>query len=499
MGEILLAIFKTGSGTLLNLILGIFTTKLLAINLGPAGIGLFSLLRQTRDVLITITTLNGSAAFVQGLASRQGKDREDFNGVVFLTVIASTLLVVLILLTFAQPLTRLILHQDDQQSVALIRGLYLPLLFGSGVFYFTGVLNGYRAIGRLVIVQVSVAAVTAVLAYPVARWVAQGVPSAFISMMAVSTAAGSLIGAIFTYKEKWLPRLQTLHTILAGGQFISLEYQFLSFALTTMITGFASTGTVLIVRSMIVGHLGLAEAGIFDVGWTLSMVYITMALTSFGAYYLPTLSQTNSPTESTLLINRVLRLCMIIYVPLITALVVFIPLLVSVLYSLQFLSSLGMIRWMLLGTYFKAISWIFAMTIFAAADKKTLLWTEAAWMAGFLIFSAISLIRFQTIEWVGLGFTINYALYLIYTYWYARKCYRFTPGGGMFVKWMAGLLIIAAASFTTWNSTHVQWLEAILWILAAGAYAYLVLETHERHKFSRWMTQKMRNLFLLKA
>ncbi len=261
------------------------------------------------------------------------------------------------------------------------------------------------------IVQVLFAAVTAVLAYPVARWVAQGVPSAFISMMAVSTAAGSLIGAIFTYKEKWLPRLQTLHTILAGGQFISLEYQFLSFALTTMITGFASTGTVLIVRSMIVGHLGLAEAGIFDVGWTLSMVYITMALTSFGAYYLPTLSQTNSPTESTLLINQVLRLCMIIYVPLITALVVFIPLLVSVLYSLQFLSSLGIIRWMLLGTYFKAISWIFAMTIFAAADKKTLLWTEAAWMAGFLIFSAISLIRFQTIEWVGLGFTINYALY----------------------------------------------------------------------------------------
>jgi O-antigen/teichoic acid export membrane protein len=496
MGEILAAFLKTGSGTFFNLLFGMLTNKLFAVSLGPEGIGLFSLLRQTRDLFVTISTLNGSAAFVQGLSSRKDIERENYHAVVFVIILTNTLLVTLILFLFAPQISQLVFHQSTSQAIVLTRGLCLPVLLGSSVFYFGGVLNGHRAIGRFVALQISIAGVTTLLAYPVARWVSSGFWGAFVVLMTVSTLSGTILGWVFIRREKWTPTLQAIRGNISNGNLIQLGYLFLGFALTSMITGFANSGTVLAVRSMITAKLGLNQAGIFDVGWTLNMVYITLALTGFTAYYLPTLSQCNNDSDSSLLINRVLRLTMIVYVPLLTSIVIFKTPIINLLYSKQFLSGLDMIRWMFLGVFLKSIGWVFGVTILTRADKKNLFWSETLWMVGFLILSAFSINRLSTIEWIGLGFTINYAIYLLYTYVYARKWYHFILERGNLLKLMIGLLILFGVSVSTWNTMHISWIKTAVWLLIATLYAFMSMNSQERYKFLQLITQKSRLLII---
>ncbi len=70
MREILKAFFKTASGSAANVLLTVVALKIMAAILGPPGIGLLSLLRQTQQTALTAGTLSGQTALVQGGSSQ---------------------------------------------------------------------------------------------------------------------------------------------------------------------------------------------------------------------------------------------------------------------------------------------------------------------------------------------------------------------------------------------------------------------------------------------
>jgi O-antigen/teichoic acid export membrane protein len=493
MRELFYAVVKTGGGSFLNLLLGILTNKIFAVYLGPEGVGLFSLLRQIRDTTLTITTFHGGTALVQGLASRKDEERKNYSLVVFMIMILSTLIAVIALLLFAPQISRSVLNQDSDLSVSLVRSLSIPLVFGTAMMFLVGILNGYRAIGRLAMGQVTITVVTLLLAYPTTLLVQQGNKFALVAMMAISSAAGVIFTYGFVRKQRWFPPLSLIFSI-SKDRIVQAGYYFLSFAITTLITGLANTWTSLMIRSMIVSVMGLSVAGIFDVSWTLSMMYITLALSSFGTYYLPTLSQTKDSQAQADLIMRVQRLTQFIIVPLVTAMIVLKPLVIQLLYSSEFLPALTTIRWMLIGDYFKASSWVFGVTITASADKKTLLISEILWQIGFLGLSALSLYKFHTLEGIGIAFVLLYCCHLIFTYIYGTRKYHLMVTFKKFLRWGIGLLILIGASVSTWTSLEVNWAVATLWLVFAIVSSIFSLDEGERARLIVIISKKVRLL-----
>ena len=390
MRELLSAVFKTGSGSFSILILGVLTTKIFAVLLGPSGVGVLSLLRQTRDTLLTLTTFQGNTALVQGLASKSREEQEQYRLVVLLILAISTLLTIIALWFLSPNIANLTFSQSDPETIFMVRLLALPIIFGTGIMYFGAVLNGYRAIGRLAVVQVSVALVTFLLAYPTAYLVGGRSPVYFLLMMTLSSATGLIIAFIFVRRAGWLPDTKLIQRGRTREIFVPHVSYFLSFGIVTLITGVSTTWTILLIRSLIVSQQGLEAAGIFDVAWTLSMIYITMVLTSFGTYYLPTLSQAKETKERTTLIRRVLRLTIIFIIPILTAMIVLKPLVIRLLYSAEFLPALALLRWMLIGNFLRASSWVFGVTIRASADKQALILSELASNLLFLSLCAVS-------------------------------------------------------------------------------------------------------------
>ena len=62
MGEILIAALKVGTASLASLVAWMVDGKVLALQLGAAGVGLFGMLRQLVQYLRVVASINGQTA-----------------------------------------------------------------------------------------------------------------------------------------------------------------------------------------------------------------------------------------------------------------------------------------------------------------------------------------------------------------------------------------------------------------------------------------------------
>lgn len=474
MRELLKAFLKTGGGSFSGLLLGVITMKTIAVVLGPSGVGLYSILRQTREFSGALGTAGGQTAMTQGIASRKGELRDAYIATIFWIFATGVLGTTLLLVVFAPWIAPLVFGGEAGRA-ALVRWLALPVAANIILLYLSGVLNGFRAIGWLALLQVFSALVTVILAYPVSKLVEGGYPEAFAVMMAASQGIGAGVGLWVALKERWL-------TPLAHGLRFHWDSarHFFSIAGTATVTGLATTGVVLGIRSLMVSQGGLAEAGIFDVAWTLSMVYVMLVLGSFGTYYLPTLSQTEIPSQRRLLIEQVMRFATLLMVPLVVGVITLKPLIIQTLYSQQFMPALEIIRWMLIGDYLKVAAWVFGMPILAYADMKVFFWTQLFWSGGFMALSVSALLGFGMSQGIGVGFLVMYAATLAYNLHYVHSRHGLRLTRAMVIPWLLGLAVIVGASASTWSDTQTNWPVALLWIAGAVLFSWLALAKSER-------------------
>lgn len=83
MGEILIAALKVGTATLASLVVWMVASKMLTLQLGAAGVGIFGMLRQLLQYLGVVATINDQTAMVQGISQRSGDELKRFTNSVF--------------------------------------------------------------------------------------------------------------------------------------------------------------------------------------------------------------------------------------------------------------------------------------------------------------------------------------------------------------------------------------------------------------------------------
>ncbi|TMI77771.1 MAG: hypothetical protein E6H04_13535, partial [Bacillati bacterium ANGP1] len=281
MRELVIAALQTGGASVVALALGMVATKVFALVLGPAGIGFISLVRQTFQAAQMLATLNGQAAIAQGIASREDTSQARYLATVFWILLAGGGAVALAFLLVPSQVASSVMGRQDQGSVQVIRWLSVAVLAGVASTYLSGVLNGYRAIGRLAFLQAVGAAVAAVLAYPVARLLRAGHPVALTLQLAVPPLVVGVLGLAFALRGGWLPK-PFRH---AGLNFdAGAARGFLGLAAAMVLTGVVATSIPLAVRAITVRRFGLHGVGLFDVAWNISMNYIVLAIASWSTY-----------------------------------------------------------------------------------------------------------------------------------------------------------------------------------------------------------------------
>jgi O-antigen/teichoic acid export membrane protein len=459
MRKLIVALFKTGGSSIVILILNIASIKVVAVLLGPSGVGLFTLIRQTLLTLASVSQ-GGQTALVQGVTSKKGEDRDAYVRSVFWLFLVGTLFTVLLIEIFSPAISELLVGNKVADFTSVIRWMALPVTLLNMHVYLKGILNGFRAIGRLALVEVLGPLAMLILIYPVCILAGKGETLAFIWLLSATQFMMVLPGFLIAYRNGWLsPVIQ--HFIFSVDK--SSMRHFFTMAGTIFVTAILGTVTLLVVRGMIIQNAGLSDSGLFDLAWTLSGSYVMLLLSSFGTYYLPTLTGTTGESDKADLICLVIRVAILLMVPMIIGMVLLKPLIVELLYTSEFLSSLELVRWMLIGDYFKITSWVLAIPALAKRDMKTYFWTETFWYVGFMLLSALSIFGCDQLQCIGIAFIILYLCLVIFYAMYVQREYRLRFDSRLIIIWSVGLLLVVMASWENWDSTIVDWKVYLFW------------------------------------
>ena len=138
MKELLKAAAKSSAGTFITLFSSAVAVKIIALFAGPAGIGLFSLLRQIQQTASIVGVMGGQAAVVQGLSDKYGDERAVYTGVILRTVIVASCLVCALIVVSAPWVSHWILG-GLPNATTLFRIIAIPTLLGSGVLFLSAI------------------------------------------------------------------------------------------------------------------------------------------------------------------------------------------------------------------------------------------------------------------------------------------------------------------------------------------------------------------------
>jgi PST family polysaccharide transporter len=444
--NLLKAILKTGTGSLVSVLFGIVAIKLIAARLGVEALGSFSLVKQTIVAGSAMFITGGQTALVQGMSTRTGGARRRFlsTALVLLcggSVIAGTAMIVSS--RWFAPKVLPGIRGPIEEAVGLAG---TAVLVAGPVSFVFGALNGLRRIGRLAVAQSANAVALAGLVWLAMPLFRVDRPQTFALVLACSQLPGLLLGGVFLVRERLDFRAREFDTGSAG-QFAKLA--FATFAAATL-----QGWTVLALRGSVSARLGLRSAGLFDVGWTISMVYVMLVLGAFSTYYLPTLASEQGDRRK--LINEVLRTSLLLVVPLISALMALGPLVITILYSPEFVPATHMMRWMLLGDFCKVLSFVVAMPMIAFADTRAFIAGELGWNLAMLGGTQAVLRSGIGMEWLGAVFAASYVGYLAYAWWYCDRKLGWKFPARFAAPLLFSIVVLVAMTVVTWSAAAVS-------------------------------------------
>ena len=465
------------------------TGKIISVVAGPSGIGLYAVLLQLYATALAFASFGGGGnAVVQGVASRTGADRERFIVTTGWVHAVSALLTGLIVLGAAPLVLKLFDVKADAVDIAAVRALSITLLAGTLVVYLGGVVNAFREITALARNRILGSATTAALAWPAAMLVRGGWQVAFAALLTAGLVVQSLGLLAVVARRKMIAASAFMRRDLFARDAI---FHFGAVAGTFFAVGQLGQIGMLLITALVVSQSGLPGAGFLNVAVTITSGYLMLVLSSFGTYYSPTLAGAPDMDAMRRTIRDVLRVSLMAAVPIIVAVVVLKPLVIRLLYTVEFLPALAVLRWMLIGDYLKIFSWVFAMPLSARAVLGVFLAGEIGLTVLYYAISRFLMPAMGSPEAVGIAFMLSYAAYLLFHVYYARRRWQFTMTLRETLVWTAGLAMVVLASVSHWDALDVRPLEALAWITAATLLSWWGLGAETRGKAIALVRRRM--------
>ena len=390
--------------------------KVIAYWLGPEGVGVFSQLRQIVQAATVGATFGGTNSVVQGLSKRSDEDARLAFRVTTSRIVGFTgALIALIILVAAPSLALLFLSSAEPDAVAALRWMSLAALLSIGSTYAIAVLNGYRSYCVMAVAQI--AGTAALVALLIIFWQIRipPAPQLFAASFILCFGVTWAIGAFGVLR---LPRL----TSTAYNQSLDKKqtHSFIRFALSNLVAALAVTCSLLVIRSWIIESRGLAFAGLFDAGWTLTFNYTTLFLTACSVIYLPLLTAaTNNASQKAcmlktayLVLGAGLLLC--------NLMILSKEFLINLLYSPQFQDSSRVLLVLVIAVVFRGVSWVYGTMLVATRNSRVLLVSDLAQNLLLLAAARYALDRRESLESLSWAFVLSNFFYLVFVIEYAR-------------------------------------------------------------------------------
>lgn len=232
---------------------------------------------------------------------------------------------------------------------------------------------------------------------------------------------------------------------------------------------------------------GLADLGIFQGANSLTIQYSGVVFAAMSMDYLPRLSREAADNEAmSRLVNRQLEIVSCLIGPMAGALVIAAPLVVDLLLTPEFLPAVPLLRWLGLALLLQALMFPMAYVTFAKDNRRVYFWMEV--IGGnvmILLFSAVGY-RWYGLLGLGIGSVVDKAFWLVMCAWVNYRLYGCRPDAAALrhgcVAILGGGALFAVAM---WGTGVWAWVVmGALW-LGLAAYSLSTVRALLREKRDR--------------
>ncbi len=405
-----------GGVQIAGILCSIIRTKLVAMWIGPVGVGLFGLFNNALEMISTGTNLGIRSSSVrdisQALAGRNPDLVARMVNVVRKWSMWLGLAGALITLILA-PLLSQVTFGDTTHIwgfVALSVAVLLQALT-NGEY---AVMQGTARLKRLASVTLWGTIVGLAISIPLFYWLRER--SILPSILAYA-AALAVFAWLFRNRDYPPVAMSRQETFNMGKGFVQL-------GIFMTLGNFASILASYAFNAWLNVNAGTEAVGFYQAGYTLINKYTGLILTALGMEYYPRLAKVaDSRLRLRAFVSQEINLAIAVMAPVVALFILLRELVVWILYTPEFNVIFTFVSWGMIGTVFRTLSWCLAFTILAKGDGKTYLWTEVASAVINLVLNIV-FYRWWGLTGLGVAFLVSYVLYTLIIAVVYFKVYR---------------------------------------------------------------------------
>ncbi len=387
-----------GSVQGLNILMGLVRNKLVALLLGPAGMGLISLYNSTTTLISNGTSFGLSMSGVKNVS-------EEFDSGVSSTRLRETVKLIrslsVIFAVFGTLLCLLLCRQlsmwtfdDDSHTwdFAALSPMIGMMAINTGEL---AIMKGVRMLKQIAKVSVFNVAAAVVVSIPLFYYYGmRGIIPSFLLLTTVQT-----VFTLYNSCQRFPLRLSFSRRVLRRGNTM------LRLGIAFLLASVFGSGTEFVIRLYLNNAGSLDTVGLFNAGYMITLVYGGLVFSAMETDYFPRLSSigANDVEGRNDIANKQVEVSLLLISPMLTAFITFLPIIIPLLFSSKFNAVLPMVQVTVLAMYLRALKLPLAYIPLARGDSRSYLFLEGSYAVVLIVMMYVMFSRFGLI---GSGYAL---------------------------------------------------------------------------------------------
>ena len=459
----------------LNILVSLVRNKIVAMLLGPEGMGLASLFQTTVNFISQSTNLGVSFSAVRNVSELFDTGDEariaHFIKVVRAWSLLTGLVGMLLCILIGPMLSNLTFSWGNHTLHFVLLSPLVALLAVTGGE--TAILKGARQLKSLAVIQVYGMLSALVIAIPIYYFFGE---SGIVPVMVLM----GLTMLLLTIQRSY--RLYPLHLTGAKG-ILGEGMGMVRLGVAFTLAGVLGSGAEFIIRTYLNNVADLKTVGLYNTGYILTMTYAGLVFSAMETDFFPRLSAVNSQWQNCNdIINKQIEVSLLLISPMLVAAQFAIPFVIPILFTTKFMPVVDMVRILLLAIYLRAIKLPISYLPLAKGDSLSYLFLEAVYDILVVLLVIWGYSHWQLLG-TGVAITISavFDYFMIMGYSYLKFHYRPTASvlGYSLLHLSLGVVAFLLATFTDGWQWWIGGLLVFIMTTVATLYTFY-------HKVALW-------------
>lgn len=401
-----------------TILISIIRTKLIAVFIGPIGMGIISLLNSTLNLIGGISGLGIDISAVKTISENyKSDDLKTVSHIVRIVkriVFFTGLLGFVLTIIFSKTLS-IITFGDSSQTYSFLL-IAITLLFkqlSTGQLVVLQALQQMKFLAKANLYGNFFGLLFSVPLYFFLR------VDAIVPTIIISSISALFFSFYYSNKIKFQNEKVKKSDFLVHGKII------IKLGVMLIITSLLTLLSSCLIQIYICNVSDITQVGFYNAGFTLLNSYVGMIFTAMSTDYFPRLAAINNDNEKIRInVGQQSFVSVLVITPIIVLFLIFTPLIIRIIFTPKFNIIMPMICVGILGMLFKAVSWSLGYILIAKGDSKIFITTAIGFNSVFVLLSVFGYNLFG-LEGLGMSFFLYYILHFLVLKLITKKRYGF--------------------------------------------------------------------------